>query len=68
MERDTKIKIFGTAFFIVLITGLIYLIYQSNKVKRTEVIEAILLKGNNLLTENGYLSFTKLDDISQYRE
>jgi cell division septal protein FtsQ len=67
MERDTKIKIFGTAFFIVLITGLIYLIYQSNKIKKTEAIETIFLKGNNLLTENDYLSFTKLDDISQYQ-
>lgn len=67
MERDTKVKIFGTAFFIVLIAGLVYLIYQSNKIKKNDVIETIQLRGNNLLTENDYLTFTKLDGVSQYR-
>lgn len=67
MERDTKVKIFGTAFFIILLTGFIYLIYQSNKVKRDVTIESIQLKGSNLLRGKDYLVFAKLTDISQIK-
>ena len=62
MERETKIKIFGTAFFIILLMVLSYLIYKSNAVKRIDVIEKVLVTGNNLLVENDYLKFTKLND------
>ena len=64
MERDTKIKFFGTGFFIVLLIGLGYLVYRSNEFKAAEVIEKVDVTGNNLLTENDYLSFVKLDDKS----
>lgn len=64
MERDTKIKFFGTGFFIILLIGLGFLIYRSNEFKANEVIEKVHVTGNNLLTENNYLSFAKLDDKS----
>ncbi len=64
MERDTKIKFFGTGFFIILLVGLGYLVYRSNESKATEVIEKVHVKGNSLLAENDYLNFAKLDDKS----
>jgi hypothetical protein len=65
MEKDTKVKIFGTAFFIILLTGFIYLIYRSNEVKRNVTIGSIQLKACNLLSGKDYLVFAKLTDISQ---
>ncbi len=64
MERDTKIKFFGTGFFIILLIGLGYLVYRSNEFKTVQVIEKIHVTGNNLLAENDYLSFIKLEDKS----
>jgi len=62
MERETKIKIFGTAFFIILLMVLSYLIYKSNEVKRINVIEKVHVTGNKLLAEKDYLNFTKLNN------
>ena len=64
MERETKIKFFGTGFFIILLVGLGYLVYKSNEFKATDVIEKVQVTGNNLLSGNDYLSFAKLDDKS----
>ena len=64
MERETKIKIIGTGIFLVLVLGFIYLIYYSNKVDTNEVIESVKVTGNKMLTENDYLTFTKLLEIS----
>ncbi|RPI72299.1 MAG: hypothetical protein EHM47_08560 [Ignavibacteriales bacterium] len=63
MERETKIKIIGTGIFIVLVLGIGYLVYYSNEIKEDLIIESIGISGNNLLSENDYLSFTKLGDI-----
>ena len=62
MERETKIKVFGTAFFIILLMVLSYLIYKSNEVKRINVIEKVHVTGNKLLAEKDYLNFTKLNN------
>jgi cell division septal protein FtsQ len=67
MERDTKIKFFGTGFFIILLIALGYLVYKSNEFKAAEVIEKVDVTGNNLLTGNDYLSFAKLDDKSMLK-
>ena len=64
MERETKIKFFGTGFFIILLVGFGYLVYKSNEFKAMDVIEKVQVTGNNLLSENDYLSFVKLDDKS----
>jgi len=64
MERDTKIKFYGTGFFIILLIGLGYLVYRSNEFKAAEVIEKIHVTANHLLAENDYLSFIKLEDKS----
>lgn len=64
MERETKIKIIGTGIFIILVLGLVYLIYHSNKPDIKEIIEEVKVNGNKLLSENDYLTFTRLSDIS----
>jgi len=68
MERETKIKIIGTAVFIILLLGTAYLIYHTNKIENNEIIELIKVTGNSLLNENDYLTFTRLNDLSKYKE
>jgi cell division protein FtsQ len=63
MSKETKIKIIGTGFFAVLLLGTLFLIYHTNKIERNEVIETVVVAGNNLLNQNDYLSFTKLSDL-----
>lgn len=64
MERETKIKIIGTGIFIVLLLGVAYLVYHSNKIDNNEIIESVKVTGNKLLSENDYLTFTRLYDVS----
>jgi cell division septal protein FtsQ len=64
MERETKIKIIGTGIFIILLLGLAYLVNHSNKIDRINIIESVKVTGNELLSENEYLAFTRLHDLS----
>jgi cell division septal protein FtsQ len=64
MERETKIKIIGTGIFIILLLGVVYLVYYSNKIDKNENIESVKVIGNKLLSENDYLTFTRLSDLS----
>jgi|SRR5690554_21619 len=67
MNRETKIKIIGTGVFILLLLSVAYLVFHSNRIKENPVIESIKLSGNNLLNENEYLSFARLDNIKNYK-
>jgi cell division septal protein FtsQ len=65
MGRETKIKIIGSGIFLVLILSVAYLTYYSNRMNESLVIESISITGSNLLSENDYLSFTKLSDLQE---
>jgi len=64
MVRETKIKIIGTGIFIILLLGIAYLVYHSNKIDKNEIIESVKVTGNRLLSENDYLTFTRLSELS----
>ncbi|OGU70569.1 MAG: hypothetical protein A2V93_10650 [Ignavibacteria bacterium RBG_16_34_14] len=64
MERETKIKIIGTGIFIILLLSVAYLVYHSNKIEKNETIESVKINGNKLLSENDYLNFARLSDLS----
>jgi cell division protein FtsQ len=57
-------KILGTILFILLISCMLYLTFFSAKKINTGNIETIEISGNNLLNENDYLMFTRLNDLS----
>jgi len=57
-------KILGTFVFVVLISGLIYLVFFSNKKTDKREIRMIEIYGNHLLPVNEYMAFTKLGDNS----
>ena len=57
-------KILGTILFILLISCILYLTFFSAKKINEENIEMIEISGNNLLNENDYLMFTRLNDLS----
>jgi cell division septal protein FtsQ len=59
-------KILGTFVFVVLISGLIYLVFFSNKKTDKREIRMIEIYGNHLLPVNEYMSFTKLVDNSKF--
>jgi cell division septal protein FtsQ len=61
MNRDTKIKIISTGIFLLLLLVMAYLVYFSNINGRVEVIGTVTVTGHNLLTENDYLNFTRLN-------
>jgi len=57
-------KILGTILFILLISCMLYLTFFSAKKINKGNIETIEISGNNLLNENDYLMFTRLNDLS----
>ena len=57
-------KILGTILFILLISCILYLTFFSVKKINNGNIEMIEISGNNLLNENDYLMFTRLNDLS----
>jgi cell division septal protein FtsQ len=57
-------KILGTILFILLISCILYLTFFSAKKINNGNIEMIEISGNNLLNENDYLMFTRLNDLS----
>jgi cell division protein FtsQ len=57
-------KILGTILFILLISCILYLTFFSTKKINNGNIEMIEISGNNLLNENDYLMFTRLNDLS----
>ena len=57
-------KILGTILFILLISCILYLTFFSIKKINKGDIEMIEISGNNLLNENDYLVFTRLNDLS----
>src|SRR3972149_1511595 len=60
--RENRGKILGTIIFILLIFCLLYLTFFSVQRTNKGGIEMIELTGNNLLSGNDYLSFSKLDN------
>ncbi len=65
MKEKTS-KVFGLFLFVVLITGLFYLIFFSSKKTTKGEIKMIEISGNQLLPAHEYLTFTKLDNSSKY--
>jgi cell division septal protein FtsQ len=63
---DGRGKILGTILFIILSLCLIYLTFFTVEKTNKGGIEMIEIAGNSLLSENDYLSFCNLDDISHY--
>jgi len=59
-------KVLGTFLFLVLISGLIYLVFFSSKNTNKGEIKMIEITGNHLLSDGDYLSYTKLNDLSNY--
>ncbi len=57
-------KILGTLLFVVLISCLIYLIFFTRKKTNKVEVNMIELSGNNLLSENDYLTSADLSDIA----
>ena len=64
--NEKRSKILGLGIFLLLISLIIFLIYSPVKKNKNE-IELIDVSGNNLLSELDYLTYTKLDDISSYK-
>jgi cell division protein FtsQ len=64
--KENRGKILGTLLFVVLISGLFYLIFFPNKKTSKGEIKMIKISGNNLLPSVDYLKFTKLENISSY--
>lgn len=66
--QEKRSKILGTFLFLVLISGLIYLIFFSTRKTNKGEIRMIQVTGNSLLSEGDYLNFTKLNDQTHYNE
>ena len=64
---ERKEKIFGTLIFILMHGGLCYLIIYSNKIQENKRIAKINIEGNNLLSKNDYLLFSRLYNISLFK-
>jgi cell division septal protein FtsQ len=65
-ERKEKISVM--LIFILLFGGLCYLIFYSNRVQGNERIKKINIIGNNLLSIDEYLSFTKCNNVRTFSE
>jgi cell division septal protein FtsQ len=63
---DNKGKILGSLIFVLLISCILYLIFFTEKKADKGVIKMITITGNNLLSDNDYLKFTKLDEVTYY--
>ncbi len=59
-------KILGTLLFILLVSGLFYLAFFHGKKTNNGDIRMIEVEGNHLLSAKDYLSFTKLNDNSDF--
>jgi cell division septal protein FtsQ len=66
--RENRGKILGTILFVLLISCILYLIFFSTKKQDKGAIKMISITGNNLLSENDYLLFTKLNEVDKYNE
>lgn len=66
--HEKKGKILGTILFILLISCILYLTFFPAKEINKGELKMIEISGNNLLSENDYLTFTKLNDLSFNRE
>lgn len=71
-----KNKIFGLLIFIILLTGITYVIIISSNRNSNQIIKNIVLKGYDLLSENDYKDYLKINsknyfirnDIKKIRE
>ncbi len=66
--HEKRSKILGTFLFLVLISGLIYLIFFRVKNSNGQKIRSIEITGNRLLAKGDYLKFTGLNDREKYKE
>lgn len=65
--KDAPAKILGTLIFVLLVSGLIYLIFFHSRKKNNEEIRMIDVKGNNLLPAKDYLSYAGLKNESDFK-
>lgn len=62
--HEKKGKILGTILFLLLILCIVYLTFFPAKKISEGKLRMVEITGNTLLSENDYLSFTKLNDMS----
>jgi cell division septal protein FtsQ len=66
--KDRGSKISGLLFFLILCGGIIYMMLTGTHSNENDRYEAIEIKGNKLLSENEYLSFSEFTDTTIYFE
>lgn len=66
--HEKRGKILGTILFILLISCILYLTFFPAKEINKGELKMIEISGNNLLSDNDYLTFTKLSELSYNRE
>ncbi|HKB86006.1 MAG TPA: FtsQ-type POTRA domain-containing protein, partial [Ignavibacteriaceae bacterium] len=62
MKGETRSKILGLLVFVILISWILYLSFSSERNEPGGKIKSISVTGNNLLNENDYLSFARLNN------
>jgi cell division septal protein FtsQ len=71
MNRETKIKILSSTFFVLIFLVTAYLVYYSNMLKSEELITSIKITGNELLSANDYLTYAHLynpgDNVNKFK-
>lgn len=66
--NEKRSKILGTVIFLLLISTILFLIFSPAKKISESKIEMIEVAGNALLNETDYLSYTKLNEVSFYKD
>lgn len=61
MKSETSSKILGLLLFVILIGWILYMSFVSQRRELDEQIKSITVTGNNLLQENDYLAYAKLN-------
>ncbi len=61
MSSETRNKILGLLLFVILTAWILYLSFSVQRPELEEQIRSITMTGNNLLNENDYLAYAKLN-------
>lgn len=64
MKTETRSKILGLLLFVILTGWILYLSFAVQRPEIDEEIKSITITGNNLLNENDYLAYAKLNGNS----
>lgn len=62
MRSETRSKILGFLLFVILIVWIFYLSLTSERKEMDHQIKSITITGNNLLNENEYLAYARLNN------